>query len=101
MADRPIPLQGKKKGDINLDGFTVDAKGLEGKPFSIELHHRKRRCWFIQCESEEQKKEWMDVFSLCCRFATRAFSTISLLGCSPSSCADGECAQARPPTAIP
>ena len=68
---------GKKKGDINLDGYSVVEKGLEGKPFSIELHHKKRRCWFIQCADEEEKKAWMDVFALCCRRASRTF-TISV-----------------------
>lgn len=65
---------GKKKGEINLDGYSVEAEGLKGKNFSIEMRHKKRRCWFVQCASEEEKKEWIDVFALCCRKASRSTS---------------------------
>jgi hypothetical protein len=65
---------GKKKGEVNLDGYKVVEEGIKGKPFTIELNHKKLRCWFIQCASEEEKKEWMDVFSVCCKKASRASS---------------------------
>jgi len=65
---------GKKKGEINLDGYHVEKEGLKGKNFSIEMRHRKRRCWFVQCASEEEKKDWIDVFDQCCKHASRSTS---------------------------
>lgn len=65
---------GKKKGEINLDGYTVIEEGMKGKNFSIEMRHKKRRCWFIQCQNEDDKKMWIDVFKMCCKKASRSTS---------------------------
>jgi len=38
-------------------------------PLTFEVHHYRRRCWFIQAENEEDKKQWVDAFETCCRRA--------------------------------
>eukprot|EP00118_Oscarella_pearsei_P014449 m.123643 g.123643 ORF g.123643 m.123643 type:complete len:556 (+) comp37828_c1_seq2:1166-2833(+) len=35
--------------------------------FTFEIHHSRRRCYFIHAESEEEKDEWVKVFRQCCR----------------------------------
>lgn len=36
------------------------------KPMTIELYHPSRRCWFIQCESEEEFSSWTETFKTVC-----------------------------------
>ncbi|KAF2069273.1 hypothetical protein CYY_009409 [Polysphondylium violaceum] len=83
-----------KKGSINLSGYRVEEdpnkstlgrimklaekmgidvsaipKPKEYPPFTIELFHSSRRCYYIQCKSPEEFKEWCDIFKVCCRKA--------------------------------
>jgi len=44
-------------------------KPKEYPPLTFEVHHYRRRCWFIQAENEEEKKQWVDMFETCCRRA--------------------------------
>jgi hypothetical protein len=32
-----------------------------------EVHHYRRRCYFIHAENQEEKEEWGKVFKMCCR----------------------------------
>jgi len=44
-------------------------KPKEYPPFTLELHHSRRRCYFIQCANEEEFKQWAEQFKVCCRRA--------------------------------
>lgn len=44
-------------------------KPKEYPKFTLELHHSKRRSWYIQAENEEEFKQWADQFRTCCRRA--------------------------------
>ncbi|XP_062506059.1 PH domain-containing protein DDB_G0267786-like isoform X2 [Corticium candelabrum] len=35
--------------------------------FCWEVHHIRRRCWFIHATSKNEKEEWTRMFKLCCR----------------------------------
>jgi hypothetical protein len=86
--------KGKKKGSISLCGYRViddvnngvlqrltklaEKMGMnvsdlpkpkEYPPFTLELHHDRRRCYFIQAENEKEFKEWVEQFKDCCRRA--------------------------------
>ncbi|KAN0055713.1 hypothetical protein ACTA71_011596 [Dictyostelium dimigraforme] len=81
-----------KKGTINLCGYSVNddpnksgldrilkiaekmgvdtnsvPKPAQLPPFTIELYHYSRRCYYIQCSNEEEFKEWIEIFKTCCR----------------------------------
>jgi len=81
-----------KKGSINLSGYRVEddpnkstlgrimklaekmgidvsaiPKPKEYPPFTIELYHSNRRCYYIQASSPEEFKEWCEMFRICCR----------------------------------
>lgn len=83
--------KGKKRGSISLCGYRVNddpndgvlkrlrimaekmgmnpddiPKGKEYPPFTIELHHSRRRCYYIQCADEEDFKQWVEQFKTCC-----------------------------------
>ncbi|EGC30802.1 hypothetical protein DICPUDRAFT_40919 [Dictyostelium purpureum] len=83
-----------KKGTINLCGYRVEddpnqsaitrifnlaeklgvdtssiPKPKELPPFTIELYHYSRRCYYIQCANEDEFKEWVEMFRICCRRA--------------------------------
>lgn len=83
--------KGKKRGTISLCGYRViedvnngilnklkklaekmgvDTSQLpkpkEYPPHTIELHHERRRCYFIQCENEEEFHQWAEQFKTCC-----------------------------------
>ncbi|XP_065830133.1 PH domain-containing protein DDB_G0267786-like [Oscarella lobularis] len=83
---------GKPKGTISPCGYTVsrdldkdllsraqeiaekmgiDASDIPAIPkypnFAFEIHHHRRRCYFIHAEKEEEKDEWVKVFKQCCR----------------------------------
>jgi len=84
----------KKKGSISLAGYRViedvndgvlkrltalaEKMGMnvsdipkpkEYPPFTLELHHSRRRCYYIQCANEEEFKQWAEQFKTCCRRA--------------------------------
>jgi len=44
-------------------------KPKEYPKLTFEVHHHRRRCYFIQCENDDQFKEWSDVFKRVCRSA--------------------------------
>jgi len=44
-------------------------KPKEYPKFTFEVHHHRRRCYYIQCENEEQFKEWVEAFKTICRHA--------------------------------
>jgi len=44
-------------------------KPKEYPKFCFELNHWRRRCYLIQCENEEQRKEWVEMFKTACRCA--------------------------------
>lgn len=81
----------KKKGSISLCGYRViedvndgvlkrittlaEKMGMnvsdlpkpkEYPPFTLELHHSRRRCYFIQAANEEEFKQWCEQFKTCC-----------------------------------
>jgi len=83
--------KGKKKGTISLAGYRVvedvnngilnklkqmaekmnmDTSQLpkpkEYPQWTLELHHERRRCYFLQCENEEEFKKWSEQFKTCC-----------------------------------
>jgi hypothetical protein len=37
--------------------------------FTFEVHHSRRRCWFIQAANQQEKDEWVEMFKTCCRNA--------------------------------
>jgi len=82
----------KPKGTMNLAGYYVienvgesllkSAKELAEKmgidlsqlpkpkeypEFTFEVHHSRRRSYFIQASSKEEKDEWVEMFKTCCR----------------------------------
>jgi len=84
----------KVKGNIGLCGYTVNAdpnntllaraqklaekmgvdlsqipKPKEYPPFTIELHHWRRRTYYIKADNETQFKEWVDAFQNSCRLS--------------------------------
>jgi len=84
----------KPKGTMNLAGYHVVAdpndgiikrlkalaekmgidvndipKPKEYPPLVFEVHHYRRRCWFIQAENDQEKKDWIEMFETCCRRA--------------------------------
>jgi len=84
----------KKKGSISLCGYRVIEDVNDGvlkrlknlaekmgmnmddlpKPkeypqFTLELHHHRRRCYYIQAANEEEFKQWSEQFKTCCRRA--------------------------------
>jgi len=88
-AGKPKP---KPKGTMHLAGYHVvenigegllkTAKDLAEKmgvdmsqlpkpkeypEHCFEVHHSRRRCYFIQCASQEEKAEWVEMFKTCCR----------------------------------
>eukprot|EP01132_Coremiostelium_polycephalum_P007399 gene7399-9094_t len=90
-TQKPDPV---KKGSINLAGYRVEkdpnSSGLarikqlaekmgmdmssmpgpkEYPPFTIELYHSSRRCYYIQAACEEEYIEWIEMFKVCCQKA--------------------------------
>jgi len=86
--------KGKKKGSIGLSGYRViedvndgvlkrlttlaekmgmDINSLpkpkEYPPNTLELHHPRRRCYFITAPNEDEFKQWSEQFKTCCRQA--------------------------------
>jgi len=84
----------KPKGSMNLAGYHVIAdpndgiikrltalaekmginvndipKPKEYPPLTFEVHHYRRRCWFIQAEDDAAKKQWVEMFETACRRA--------------------------------
>lgn len=82
--------KGKKKGTISLCGYSVvddvnngilnklkklaEKMGMDTselpKPkeypeHTLELHHDRRRCYFVQAENHEQFKQWLEQFRSC------------------------------------
>lgn len=52
---------------LSLEASTLSPKTLP--PNTLSLIKERRRDWFIQFESPEQKADWTPVFQLCCRKA--------------------------------
>jgi hypothetical protein len=44
-------------------------KSKEWPAETIEIHHPRRRTWYILCGNMEEKKEWVEQFNQCCRYA--------------------------------
>jgi hypothetical protein len=55
-----------EKMGMNLDDIP---KPKEYPKLTFEVHHYRRRCYFIKCENEEQFKEWVETFRTVCRYA--------------------------------
>lgn len=49
---------------LNIDEPVADKKDF--KPFTIELYHPSRRCWYMVCENEEEFKSWGETFKSVC-----------------------------------
>ncbi len=41
-------------------------KAKEYPEFTIELHHWRRRAWYIQCANQEEFDDWASTFRTCC-----------------------------------
>lgn len=86
--------KGKTKGSMSLCGYSViddvnnglitrlrnlaEKMGMDvaqlPKPkeypeHTLEIHHSRRRCYFITCENKESFKKWVEEFQTCCRRA--------------------------------
>lgn len=63
---------GKLKGSINCAGYSTekfnDDDETQYGPFGIKLvpWQRMRRTWYIRCENEEDRTQWMQTFQACC-----------------------------------
>lgn len=55
-----------EKMGVNLDDIP---KPKEYPKLTFEVNHHRRRCYFIQCENENQFKEWVETFKTVCRNA--------------------------------
>jgi len=44
-------------------------KPKEYPELCFELHHSRRRCYFVECATKEEKNEWVEMFKTCCRNA--------------------------------
>jgi len=55
-----------EKMGVNMDEIP---KPKEYPKLTFEVHHYRRRCYFIKTETEEEFKEWVDVFKTVCRYA--------------------------------
>jgi hypothetical protein len=44
-------------------------KPKEYPKFTLEVHHHRRRCYYIKCANEEEFKDWVDMFKSACRNA--------------------------------
>jgi len=66
---------GKKKGSINCCGFEAlvysEADATANGQFGIKLvpSDDRRRIWWLRCENETDKEEWLKVFANACRKA--------------------------------
>jgi hypothetical protein len=63
---------GKKKGSINCCGFealayTEEDTATHGQ-FGVKIvpDDERRRTWWLKCETEEEKDEWLKVFTTAC-----------------------------------
>lgn len=90
--------EGKKRGTINLSGYHViedpnqgalvrlkrlaekmgmDLSNLpkpkEYPPLTFEVHHSRRTCYFLKCETKEEFDQWVAQFKTAC-WNARAFS---------------------------
>eukprot|EP00297_Palpitomonas_bilix_P009176 CAMPEP_0113874336 /NCGR_PEP_ID=MMETSP0780_2-20120614/4275_1 /TAXON_ID=652834 /ORGANISM="Palpitomonas bilix" /LENGTH=542 /DNA_ID=CAMNT_0000860093 /DNA_START=104 /DNA_END=1732 /DNA_ORIENTATION=- /assembly_acc=CAM_ASM_000599 len=74
----------KKKGTINVAGYRVveDASEDKKKEHCFQLQHDERRCYFIHCESAEQKEEFVQ------------FAKLAVKKCKPPSNPDKVAAKA-------
>eukprot|EP01099_Mayorella_cantabrigiensis_P006735 TRINITY_DN5728_c0_g1_i1.p1 TRINITY_DN5728_c0_g1~~TRINITY_DN5728_c0_g1_i1.p1 ORF type:complete len:515 (-),score=121.04 TRINITY_DN5728_c0_g1_i1:57-1601(-) len=64
----------KPKGTMNLVGYSVrpdknSDDEFEGKEFGLELYHSNKRCWYIVCNSNEDRESWEEALRLSCWFA--------------------------------
>ena len=83
-------VQAKPKGQIRLSGYRVEKNPNEFakqnlqklfqelkideavpdkndfKPYTIELYHPSRRCWFVVCENEDEFNSWCETFKTVC-----------------------------------
>jgi len=55
-----------EKMGMNLDDMP---KPKEYPKLTFEVHHNRRRCYFIKCDNEDQFKEWVEVFKKVCNHA--------------------------------
>lgn len=49
--------------------FSELPKPKEWPAETIEIHHSRRRTWYVVCESMEDKEAWVSQFKSCCRNA--------------------------------
>ena len=55
-----------EKMSINVSDLP---KPKEYPKYTMEIHHPRRRCWYVQAENEDEFKQWSDQFRTCCRWA--------------------------------
>jgi len=55
-----------EKMGVNMDEIP---KPKEYPKLTFEVHHYRRRCYFIKTETEEEFKDWVDTFKTVCRNA--------------------------------
>lgn len=62
-----------KKTRALAEKMGIDVSSLpEPKKYpdhTFEITHSRRRPFFVQCASDEEKKDWMEMFRTCCRYA--------------------------------
>lgn len=64
-----------------------DIPGVEKYPnFCWEVHHHRRRCYFVHAANQEEKDEWVKVFKMCCRHCYGCFVCVDGTVC-PCDCA--------------
>lgn len=49
--------------------FSELPKPKEYPPHTMEIYHWRRRSYYVQCENEEDFKQWTNTFQNCCRWA--------------------------------
>eukprot|EP00708_Paratrimastix_pyriformis_P002314 GAFH01001056.1.p2 GENE.GAFH01001056.1~~GAFH01001056.1.p2 ORF type:complete len:599 (-),score=245.98 GAFH01001056.1:255-1958(-) len=61
----------KAKKLLKMFGMSEDMlpKPKEYPPFTFEVHHKRRRCWFIQCANQEEFDSWVKHFKNACWWA--------------------------------
>jgi len=61
----------KAKKILKMFGMSEDVlpKQKEYPQFCFEVHHRRRRCWFISAETQEEKDTWVKHFRNACWWA--------------------------------
>ena len=80
----------QKKGVISLHSLRVERYEHHSRPFVFTLTHpiNKARVYFMSCDNEEERVQWMGLLQVCC-CATNRMSldcTSSLSHCNAADC---------------